>query len=164
MANRRVFKPSFFKRALGWGLILTFGGMALALAIWLAPRLATEPPEEIWASLGLIVFLAMLASLGAALLRSYFALNDDSIEIVRPFRTSRFAVTSLAGFGKVQVIVNLVPLLNFRLYGEGLKQVAIFPVNLADEAEVDAWFRRRLPVVIDQGSPAFPKPRYRDPQ
>src|SRR5262249_56302179 len=42
MANRRVFKPSFFKRALGWGLILTFGAMALALAIWLAPRLATE--------------------------------------------------------------------------------------------------------------------------
>jgi hypothetical protein len=44
------------------------------------------------------------------------------------------------------------------------RALAIFPVNLADEAEVDAWFLRRLPLVIDEGSPAFPKPRYRDPR
>jgi hypothetical protein len=45
-----------------------------------------------------------------------------------------------------------VPILTYRLYGEGLKQVGSMPINLGDQAEVDDWLAaRRLPAVVDEG-------------
>jgi hypothetical protein len=162
MDSRRVFKPSIFKRALAWGMILVFGGLFVALLIFAVLNAARLPASELWSSAGLGLFLLLLALLGVAGLRTYFALDGDTVEFVRPFETRRFHVSELGGFGLLLMTVNGVPLLFVLLYGFGLKQVARIPVNLGQRTEVEHWFLARLPIVVDEGSAALPKLRYRD--
>jgi hypothetical protein len=142
----------------GLALILVFGGLFAALLVFSLLNVASISASDLWASAGLGVFLLLLALLGVAGLRTYFALDGDTIEFVRPFATRRFHVSELGGFGVLQMTVNGVPLLFFLLYGFGPKQVARIPVNLGQRTEVEQWFLIRLPIVVDDG----PKPQYHD--
>jgi hypothetical protein len=150
--NRRVFKPSIIKRVAAWGLILVFGGLFVALLVFSRLNVAKTSASDLWASAGLGLFLLLLALVGIAGLRTYFALDGDTIEFVRPFATRRFHVSELGGFGVLQVSVNGAPLLFFLLYGFGPKQVPRIPVNLGQRTEVEQWFLTRLPIVVDDGS------------
>jgi hypothetical protein len=161
MSYRRVFKPSLTKRILAWSLILSFGALLVAILVWIARSWRDQPASELWASLGLAGFLLAIVLVGVALLRSYYVLTDDTIEIVRPYGTKIFRVAQLGGFNYLTIVINLVPLLTVRLYGFGLKQVGSIAVNLRDRKILDEWFFARLPVVVHDGS-AFSKPRYAD--
>ena len=158
----RVFKPGIVTRLLGWGLMLGFGGGVAALLAHVLLHHAQLPADELWSALGLGLFLSLLALLGAGVLRSCFVLGADYIDVVRPYGTKRFAVSDLAGFGTVIIVVNMVPLLHFRLYRAGPVEIAKIPVGFADRAEVERWFAQRLPRVDDPGSIMRPKPRFRD--
>jgi hypothetical protein len=155
MDNRRVFKPRIIKRVTAWALIVVFGSLFVGLLAFSLVNVAKASASDLWASAGL--FLLLLALLGVAGLRTCFALDGETIEFVRPFAT-RFHVS----FGVLQMTVNGVPLLFFLLYGFGPKQVARIPVNLGQRTEVEEWFLIRLPIVVDDASAAFPKPRYCD--
>lgn len=160
--ERRVYRPSLLRRVLGWGFILVCGGALSALAGYVVGHWTTTSVEDRWAALGIGAFLLALALLGALSLRSFFVLGPDYVEIVRPFGTKRFTVSELGGFGLLTLVVNLVPLRHVRVYAYGPKEVTRLPLSLGTEAEVERWFRERLPLVVDGGSIALPRPRYFD--
>ena len=158
----RVFKPRIMMRLLGWGILLGFGGGIVALLANVATHYARLPAEELWSALWLGLFLLLIALLGAGVLRSYFVLGADYIEVVRPFGTKRFAVSELAGYGTLILVVSLVPMFHIRLYRAGPREIGKIPVSFSDRAEVEGWFAQRLPPVDDPGSIVRPKPRFRD--
>ncbi|HEY3742562.1 MAG TPA: hypothetical protein VGL53_22085 [Bryobacteraceae bacterium] len=162
MSSRQVFKPSIFKQILAWTFTAAAAGAMLALDGWLLVTWRRQPSDELWAGLAISAFLLILALLGAAFLRTYFVLTGDSIEIVRPLGTQIFRVPELGGYGRMTIVVNLVPLHQIRLYGFGLKQVGGIAINGGDRARIEEWFSARLPLVTDSGSIAIPKPRYAD--
>jgi len=161
-ASPRVFKPSFFLRVLGWGLMLSFGGSLIALLVNVFRNFALLPADELWSALGMGVFLLLIALLGAGVLHTGFVLGPDYIEVRRPYGTRRFAVSELAGYGTLIIVVNLVPMFHVRLYRAGPVEIGKIQVSFADRAEVERWFAQRLPVVDDPGSIVRPKPRFRD--
>lgn len=162
MASRQVFKPSLFKQVVAWVFLAAAAGSILALQGYLILTWNRQPSDEIWAGAAISAFLLIFVLLAVAFLRTYFVLTDDAIEIVRPLKVQTFRVAELGGFGRVTIVVNLVPLHQIRLYGFGLKQVGGVAVNRRDRARIDEWFSARLPLVIDKGSIALPKPRYAD--
>ncbi len=162
MAPRQVFKPSIFKQILAWTFTLTAAGLMLALQVWLIRNWHSQPADERWSGVAISIFLLLLALLGAAFLRTYFVLTEDSIQIVRPLGVQTFRTAELGGYGRVTLVVNLVPLYQIRLYGFGLKQVGGIAINGGDRERIDQWFAERLPLVLDDGSIAIPKPRYAD--
>jgi hypothetical protein len=167
MSPQRVFKPSVYKRSLAWIFIVLAGGLHMALQAWLILNWRSQPAEELWSGVAIAILLLFPLVLGAALLRSYFVLtedpaNEDTIKIVRPFGSKVYRLSELGGFGRVTLVVNMVPLFQIRLYSFELKMVGAISLNLGDRAEVDQWFQTRLPLVVDEGSIAFPKPRYAD--
>jgi hypothetical protein len=163
MESRLVFRPTRYKRALAWGFLALSSCLHIALIGWLVLNWRTQPPDERWSGVGVAALLLFPVALAAAFLRSYFVLTPDAVEVVRPFGVRRFPVSGLTGYGWMTLVVNLVPMHQVRIYGAGLKMAAAIPVNGGDRGRVDAWFRRRLRLVVDDGSIAIPKPRYADP-
>jgi hypothetical protein len=160
--SAHVFKPSVFLRATGWALLLTFSGCALALLVHVVRNYAQMPADELWAALGIGVFVLLIALLGAGVQRSGFALGADYVEVRRPYGSRRFAITDLAGYGTLIIVVNLVPTFHVRLYRKGPVEIVKIPVSFGDRAEIERWFAQRLPVVDDPGSILRPQPRLRD--
>ena len=124
---------------------------------------ATHPSQEsseLWASLGIAGFLALLLFACVGLLRSGFVLADDYLELVRPLGRTRLGIHELAGYGTMVLSVNHVPTFYVRLYRVGPAEIAKVPVAARDRREVEAWFAVRLPLVVDDGSLMQPRPRF----
>ena len=103
-----------------------------------------------------------MSACGIGILRTYFRLGADHIEIGRAFGATRFPISELGGYGILILTVNLVPSIYIRLYRFGPVELAKLLVSGRDLSEVEAWFALRLPVVVDEGSIVRPNPRYRD--
>jgi hypothetical protein len=158
MAYRRVFKPSLTKRILAWSIILICAPLLIADLVW---AVQDGLDHDLGVNLVMGGFLLFLVLCGVALLRSYYVLTDDTIEIVRPYGTKVFRVTEL-GFNWLTIVINhVVPILTLRLYGFGLKNVGSIAVNLRDRKIMDEWFLARLPLVVHDDKD-FSKPHYAD--
>ena len=158
----KTYRPGKSKQVLAWILI----GLALASAVAIAFGLVFHSNEladkDAMAAVGIGVFLAFLVACGVGILRSCFMLGEDYVSIVKPFSSTRLPIMELGGYGALILTVNFVPSTYIRLYRFGPRELAKILVSSRDWREVNAWFGARLPVVIDEGSMLYPKPRYRD--
>jgi len=159
---RRIYKPGFVPRALAWFLIAGSLGALAAVTIAAWSHRADIESSDLWAALAISAFLLLLCLGGVGLLRTCFVLGNDYVEIVRPFGTRRFAVAELGGYGVVIHVTNFVPIVYIRLYRNGPVEITRISTGARHHSEVERWFQQRLPVVIDEGSIARPRPRYRD--
>lgn len=148
--------------ALAWFLVI--GSLVViaagTFAVWQGRTEITR--SDAWAAAAIGVFLSLLCFGGVGLLRSHFVLGNDYVEIVRPFGTQRFAVSELGGYGLLIHMSLLVPTVYIRLYRDGPVEITRIATGAKYQAEVERWFRERLPLVVDRGSIARPRPRYRD--
>lgn len=162
MQNDLVFRAGSAKRAVGW---LVFLGAAAALvamtyAIYTHPE--NQVSSELWSAAVIGVFLIGLMWAGMGTQRIRWAIEGENIVYHGLFKNKTIALSELAGFGQIAVIVGVFPLQHVDLYNRQLKIIARLPVSLKDWPKAEAWFAERFRYVVNDGSPALPKPRFAD--
>lgn len=162
MSYRRAFKPSLVKRIFAWVIIVLFGLPLLGALGGAGWQVLSGRQDALAALLVSSAILLLIVMGGVAILRTYFVLADDAIEIVRLWGTRIHRVDELGGYDYFTLVINGVPMRHIRLYRFGLKEAGMLPINKRDRGELETWFAERLPAVIRDGSNALARPRYAD--
>jgi hypothetical protein len=159
----KIYRPSAFKRYLGWSLVAFAAASAAAMFAMMLVERDTET-GDVAAAIVLTMFLALLALCGIVLARTRFELLDGHIDIVGLLWTTRLDVRALGGYGVLVLTVALVPTTVIRLYDPALRERARLIVSRRDNAEVLAWLSARLREIVDDGTPIRSNARYADPR
>lgn len=156
----RRFALSLPKRLFGCALAMAAIGTS-GFLVWRIARDSAPPnAEDVCAAAFLLACLALVAVCGLMFIAFRLELENDAIVTHGIFRTRRWNVSELAGFGMLILVVNFVPFTYVRLYDDRLRNIARIPIASRHRAEIEAWFSTRLPRVVDAGSPARPRPRF----
>ncbi len=157
--GQHSFRAGPLTRAFCWLNVLAW--MAALVALWRAvARHPTKlPPSEIGSGIAISLLLVTLVLLGIGGLRTRLVIGPDAITIKHLLRTRRFPSAELGGYGRLNIVVGILPILFVRLYSPELKEIARMPLSGTDREKVIELLARRLPLVVDDGSAAFPKPR-----
>jgi hypothetical protein len=162
MQNNLVFKTGVAKQTLGWSVCLGAAGALAAMIYAFCIHPENQTPAELWSGAVIGVFLIGLMLVGIAIQYARWSINGENIVCHRIFKDKTIPLTELAGFGRLIIIVAVIPLAHVVLYDSELKLVARLPISLDEWPRAEALLAAHLRFVINDGSAAFPKRRFAD--
>jgi uncharacterized membrane protein YidH (DUF202 family) len=162
MHHDLVFKTGPAKRTLGWLVFLAAAGAFLAMIYGIFAHRKTQTSADLWSGVAIGVFLIGLMVAGIAIQHARWSIDGENIIRHHLFKQKTIPISELAGFGRIIVVVVVIPLVHVDLYDRELNLVARLPVNHKDWPKAEAWFAEHLRYVVNDGSAALPKRRFAD--